>query len=311
MEPLVSIIIPTYNRAHLIKETLNSILAQSYINWECIIVDDGSKDNINKILEAYLTKDKRFSYYQRPNTHKKGPSGCRNYGFSLSRGAYINWFDSDDIMMSQKLQTEINLLENGNYDFAISQTQYFETNSKQKLGFWNDKLFSGDSLNDFIMQKIGWSVNAPLWKRESLVHNNLLFDERLFNGDDYYYHIRALILKLKPVVVNNVHSLVRIHPDRIEEFGYKAHSKSIITLDLLKNRKTYDLSQACIQSQKDLSFYLLKNMYKHKKLRDGLYWSKELVRLDMRFGLKRICFAFFVGLFYKITGRGYSNFNKV
>ncbi len=62
--PLVSIIIPTYNRAHLIHETLDSVLAQTYTNWECIVVDDGSSDNTEEVLESYINKDFRFQDYQ-------------------------------------------------------------------------------------------------------------------------------------------------------------------------------------------------------------------------------------------------------
>ena len=62
-KPLVSIIIPTFNRAHLIGETLNSVLAQTYPYWECIIIDDGSTDNSKKIIGEYVKKDFRFHYY--------------------------------------------------------------------------------------------------------------------------------------------------------------------------------------------------------------------------------------------------------
>ena len=77
--PLVSIIIPTYNRAHLIGETLDSVLAQTYQNWECIIVDDGSSDNTDEVIGAYVEKDSRFKYYHRSDKDlPKEPSASRN-----------------------------------------------------------------------------------------------------------------------------------------------------------------------------------------------------------------------------------------
>ena len=96
--PIVSIIIPTYNRAHLISETLDSILTQTYTHWECIVVDDGSDDSTAELLAGYCKKDARFQYHQRPNDRPKGANACRNYGFELCKGEYINWFDSDDLM---------------------------------------------------------------------------------------------------------------------------------------------------------------------------------------------------------------------
>lgn len=71
MKPLVSIIIPTYNRAHLIGETLDSVLAQTYINWECIIVDDRSTDDTKEVIDSYLYGDVRFSYFKRPEKYFK------------------------------------------------------------------------------------------------------------------------------------------------------------------------------------------------------------------------------------------------
>ena len=79
--PLVSIIIPTYNRAHFIGETLESVLAQTYHNWECIVIDDGSTDYTDELMEFYCEKDSRIQYYHRPSHKPKGANACRNYGF--------------------------------------------------------------------------------------------------------------------------------------------------------------------------------------------------------------------------------------
>src|SRR5690554_2800862 len=105
--PLVSIIIPTYNRAHLIGETLDSVLAQTYENWECIVVDDGSTDNTEELMAEYMTKDARFQYHHRPKDRLPGGNAARNYGFEVSMGEYIQWFDSDDLMLTEYLSTRI------------------------------------------------------------------------------------------------------------------------------------------------------------------------------------------------------------
>ena len=86
MCPLVSIIIPNYNRADLIVETLNSIIAQTYTNWECIVVDDGSTDDSIKVIDEYSKLDPRIYLYIRPNHKRKGANSCRNYGLEMSRG---------------------------------------------------------------------------------------------------------------------------------------------------------------------------------------------------------------------------------
>src|SRR5690606_34265329 len=97
-DPLISIVIPTYNRAQFIAETLTSVKNQTYQNWECVVVDDGSTDNTIEIIQQFTASDDRFKLYSRPTNRPKGANACRNYGFEVSSGLYINWFDSDDIM---------------------------------------------------------------------------------------------------------------------------------------------------------------------------------------------------------------------
>ena len=101
---MVSIIIPTFNRAELIGETLDSILAQTYSDWECIIVDDGSTDNTHEIVTAYQKKDARFQFDHRPTDRLSGGNAARNYGFKISKGNFIQFFDSDDIMEPDHLE---------------------------------------------------------------------------------------------------------------------------------------------------------------------------------------------------------------
>lgn len=126
MKPTVSIIIPTYNRAHLIRETLNSIKEQAFDDWECIIVDDGSIDNTNEIVQEIVKNDSRFQYCHRPSQRPKGANSCRNFGFEMSKGIYINWFDSDDVMDLNFVKLKVLELENRNdIDAVISKTIMF------------------------------------------------------------------------------------------------------------------------------------------------------------------------------------------
>jgi glycosyltransferase involved in cell wall biosynthesis len=123
MTPLVSIIIPTYNRAHLIRDTLNSVLAQSYPNWECIVVDDGSTDNTDAILAGFIGKDNRFQYLHRPDDRLKAASTCRNIGFENSKGSYIQYLDSDDMISENKLAEQIKILNNTS-DYSIATCRW-------------------------------------------------------------------------------------------------------------------------------------------------------------------------------------------
>jgi len=108
---LISLIIPTYNRAHYISDTLDSVLKQTYTQWECIIVDDGSTDDTASIINTYVQQDNRFIYVKRPKDYPKGGNGARNYGYKIAKGEFVNWFDDDDIMLPNFLRDKINTIK--------------------------------------------------------------------------------------------------------------------------------------------------------------------------------------------------------
>lgn len=103
-KPVVSIIVPAYNSQEFISQTLDSILQQTYSNWECIIVDDGSTDRTAEIVKEYCLKDNRFQYYYQQN---KGPSFARNNGIANSVGEFILPVDSDDIIDQRYLEKAV------------------------------------------------------------------------------------------------------------------------------------------------------------------------------------------------------------
>jgi glycosyltransferase involved in cell wall biosynthesis len=211
MKPLVSIIIPTYNRAHFLNETIDSILSQTYTNWECIVVDDGSTDDTEELLQKFCKKDKRIRYYHRPQDRPKGANACRNFGFEVSNGAFINWFDSDDLMEKFKIETQVNQLLNSKYDFVICQTMMFDVYKKKELGLRAHKLKSENIFQDYVLQKIFWLTGAPLWRKEFLKKNKLTFDERLQQAQDYDFHMNVLSVSTnyladeKPLVLFRQH----------------------------------------------------------------------------------------------------------
>ena len=114
MNKLISIIIPTLNRAELIDQTLDSVVAQEYKNWECIIIDDGSTDGTEIKVNKFTAVDRRFRYYKRPSTCRRGASSSRNFGFQLSKGEYIQYLDSDDLLAPAKLSSQLEMLRNSN-----------------------------------------------------------------------------------------------------------------------------------------------------------------------------------------------------
>ena len=127
-QSLITIVLTTYNRAHLIGETLDSIIAQTYVNWRCIIIDDNSKDQTKEVLQEYLDKDPRLQFYIKGNKYVKGLSASRNMGMDLIEDTdFIQFFDDDDLMHPQKLEIQLKEFKKyENLDITIFPTVNFK-----------------------------------------------------------------------------------------------------------------------------------------------------------------------------------------
>ncbi|WP_177161705.1 glycosyltransferase family 2 protein [uncultured Fusobacterium sp.] len=128
-KPLVSIITPLYNSEKFIAETIVSVLAQTYTNWEMLIVNDCSKDNGASIVEKYSKKDKRIKLFN--NKKNMGVSFTRNKAINLSQGKYIAFLDSDDLWHKEKLKKQIKMMEEKN--ISLSYTAYTKMNEDGSL----------------------------------------------------------------------------------------------------------------------------------------------------------------------------------
>ena len=117
--PVVSIVTPIFNSELFLEETINSVLCQTFKNWELILVDDNSSDNSRKIAEKFTRKDKRVRLIKLEKN--QGPAVARNYGIHNSKGKYVAFIDSDDLWSENKLMDQIKFMKSNNYLFTFSQ----------------------------------------------------------------------------------------------------------------------------------------------------------------------------------------------
>lgn len=153
----VSIIVPSYNQAQYLDECLQSVLNQSYSNWECIIVNDGSPDDTEQIAIKWTTKDKRFKYYNKVN---EGVSSARNFGIEKSIGEFILPLDADD-----KISTDY-------IDLSIAA---FQENSSLKIVYCKAEKF-GDEVGLWILDS---------FSLYNLSIKNMIFCSALFRKKDW------------------------------------------------------------------------------------------------------------------------------
>lgn len=127
-----SIIIPTYNRARLIESTLDSVLNQTFKDYEVIIVDDGSADDTKEVIEKYISDNKsnKFCYYYKPNGER---GAARNYGFERAKGQWITFLDSDDIFYPNHLQLAFDVIKTHSEAKVIHSAYEFKTDKNEFL----------------------------------------------------------------------------------------------------------------------------------------------------------------------------------
>ncbi len=218
MQSLVSIIIPTYNRAHLIGGTLDSARAQTYQNWECIIVDDGSNDYTDEMMEFYCERDSRIQYHHRPKERLKGANACRNYGFEISRGRYINWFDSDDLMVPEFIERKVSYLQNFPIDYVISKTINFQDPEPSTVLDKNEYFYRFDKheINHFnyLTQNINWLTYDFMCKNEIVA--GIRFNEILNSAQERNFFSKLTCKNINAMVINEYLTLRRVHPYSIQ-----------------------------------------------------------------------------------------------
>ena len=211
MKPnLISIIIPTYNRAHLVGETIQSFINQSYSNWEIIVVDDGATDNTPELIKSY--NDQRINYYKRNTEHKKGPSGCRNYGLSLANGEYVLFFDDDDIAHPDLLQLCMEQFSQKDIDFCRYLRNVFynkfdiEFDRKKDIDLF--KITTND-LESMITNKLPFNTCAVIWKRDCFGEER--FNEELFYSDEREFYQRIFTNGISGISINKILIYARKH----------------------------------------------------------------------------------------------------
>lgn len=303
----VSLIIPTYNRAHLIEDTLESVLHQTYTNWECIVVDDGSNDNTEAIVNKYIKKDKRFSFFNRPNKLLKGANACRNFGFQKSSGDIINWLDSDDLLAENHFEIHVENHLKYNVGCIVSRAETFHENPKESSGFWANIKPEQEASRDMICSKISWATPSVTWKKKVLSIQP--FNENLQTAQEWYFHTTMLINNTSFNTLDVVTIKVRRHEERIgksvsdAKFISRFNSRYLVYQSLKKTNKL-DVT---------LEFYLfrvmlnaLKKSVFNKYVKNTFKMSLILLKLGFKsIYWKQLYKSIFLGVpLFLILGKG-------
>lgn len=188
---MISLIIPNYNKEKFIESTINCLKAQSFKEWECIIIDDNSTDKSLDIIYKLTDDDSRFKVIELKVN--KGACYCRNQGIQKSTGGHIIFLDSDDFITKDCLKNRLQMfVSNKCLDFLVFPTGTFFTSPGDNSWVWNN--FHGNHLNRFLAHDIPWVICSVIWKKTFLEKIGG-FDESFVRLQDVDLHTRALLVE--------------------------------------------------------------------------------------------------------------------
>ena len=312
---IISVIVPVYNVESYVRKTIDSVLNQTFQNFELILVDDGSTDNSGIICDEYTLKDKRIKVIHQKNA---GQSAARNNGFEIARGEYICFLDSDDWFSENALEVFINTIKN--YDVEIVMIKLLETYSENIEYKAKDNiklLTSNDCINSLLNDQ--YYLNSPcnkIYKRELI--QKLKFPEGMIYEDFYiiidrFIQIKQLAYTEKACLFYRIRNTSTTHScfskknlqfiDSLEHVNNRAleinrkdlwyfYSNQLLGFYMEYSLK---LSDSDIPNK---AYYIKKYRIKSKKLFKSLPFYKWKLNLIKRFFIFIISFKIFK-LYYK------------
>lgn len=227
----LSIIVPVYNAEAYLEETLDSLAAQTYPEFEVVLVDDGSGDGSGEICKARAAVDNRFRYYRQEN---KGPSAARNAGLSYATGDYVGFCDGDDRIDAAMYQTMANHMESHTADLALCDI--YSERDQRRFGFpWQDgTVFRGTEIGESLVAAMVGNLSdndkeVPLWgsvvrclfRTNIIKENNIHFPEDLHFAEDLVFTLRYLQKAKAAVICDEAFYWYRCNPGSIMNSFYR------------------------------------------------------------------------------------------
>ena len=298
--PKISIIVPVYNVEKYIHRCLDSIQAQTFTDWECICIDDGTPDNSGKICDEYAEKDSRFVVLHKENG---GVSSARNAGLDVSKGEYVTFCDSDDYVEANWLFEQYKDITSGDFDVCV-------------CGFYGKGVTKHKILNritakisTFTEKGIGGYSVLRLIRRRTV--ENIRYDTSIcfLEDSDFFYRLfdncNQILWTNKPLYhyEENIDSITRTL--LISKRAYTG----VETLDrLFENEKDKKLKKILNYQRKGICYYLCSNHIIANGSKDDFLYKRCLKVLkenflslffDYRFGIKKKIILFIICFFRK------------
>jgi glycosyltransferase involved in cell wall biosynthesis len=216
-QPFFSIIVPTYNRASQLANAIKSITSQTFLDYEVIVVDDGSTDNTKEVLTNIVKENNRINYYWKQNEER---SIARNYGIARATGKYVGFLDSDDKLYSNHLSVAFELLKRNNFP-EIGHLGYELTDPAGKSILKKDNF--DESFKEKLIRENSLHGNAIFIRRDIAKEVNFIPSPAAILSEDWYLWLRLAAryqfhfdnTVTSAVVQHSERSLMKINPDKL------------------------------------------------------------------------------------------------
>ncbi|PKD21137.1 hypothetical protein APR41_12030 [Salegentibacter salinarum] len=269
-------------------------------------MDDGSTDYTEKLMEFYCAKDFRIQFHHRPKKRRKGANACRNYGFELCKGKYIQWFDSDDLMAPNFLDLKVKAIEENKVDYVISKSANFKDPNRADIISKNEKYYRFNDFEitnyNYVTQKINWLTYDFLGKRE--VCEKVRFNETLSSGQEYNFFSKLTCFSVNGLIIDSYLTYRRMHSQSIRSNLYRNRKeKEELQYNQLETWRELSEISPNSPSVKYLFFSLIKiDSRERMNLKTQTYLLKTLLKKGRLHDVALLlCFEYI----YKPSGIGY------
>jgi cellulose synthase/poly-beta-1,6-N-acetylglucosamine synthase-like glycosyltransferase len=239
---------------------------------------------------------------------KKGPNSCRNYGFERSKGEFIYWFDSDDLLFDFSLEKRMEKFKEDT-EAVIGKANFFDSISKEII--FSNKIFSDNLIEDYFIGNITFYVSGPIWKKSFLLKNEVFFDEDIRYLDDWDYNLRILYKNPTIVFLDEVLFLYRSHSHSLSKQIHFLNIEELKSECLARNKHFNLLQKQNLITPKIKNFML--NRYKAilrdtliSKNNDSFYFYLNLLKMQLKcFKFKDAVLSTFGFVIYRVFKKGY------
>ena len=255
-----SVVIPTYNQGELLKKAINSVFAQSYKNYEIIIIDDFSEDQTENIVKNFGSE--KIIYRKMKNNKNIGKS--RNEGIKISKGQWIAFLDSDDQWYSNRLEVLSNFIKNNvSYD-VLCTDDLIDDKIRNRKKVWRYGPYTTNFYETLLRKGSCITTSASAVKKDFLLTNNIKFDEKkeFFTAEDYDFFLRVALAGGKFKFLREVLGKHLLYKDS-NSANYFMHKNAIaaVTKNHVFNIQKFTNNKNNLWNKVEINFYFMDAIY--------------------------------------------------